>query len=285
MTPEVAPGWQPIRLPTTAAAEVAQSLASGSQSLDPYVLWHAATHPNPDSLVPIALEFVEDSGWEDDPLLRRLVPAIYRGRRFGTARVPVAGELLALLGSAYNGKIRRIRLGRAWQSPQLYAWPESDALREPQRLLNHAMNGRSTKNFRDEVELIRLDPQYRILFGGGGHIDATADIPEMERQISRISPADAPGFARSNLGMYRVQLSGGQYAPDRQIGLHYQIHRGIGVHHSQAVKRGEKLRVNVIVGGPPVLPATRGSFSCSLRVFPLRSPGGTVCKNCQTEMG
>ena len=139
MTPEVAPGWQPIRLPTTAAAEVAQSLASGSQSLDPYVLWHAATHPNPDSLVPIALEFVEDSGWEDDPLLRRLVPAIYRGRRFGTARVPVAGELLALLGSAYNGKIRRIRLGRAWQSPQLYAWPESDALREPQRLSGRVM--------------------------------------------------------------------------------------------------------------------------------------------------
>ena len=139
MTPEVAPGWQPIRLPTTAAAEVAQSLASGSQSLDPYVLWHAATHPNPDSLVPIALEFVEDSGWEDDPLLRRLVPAIYRGRRFGTARVPVAGELLALLGSAYNGKIRRIRLGRAWQSPQLYAWPESDAVREPPRLSGRVM--------------------------------------------------------------------------------------------------------------------------------------------------
>lgn len=139
MNPEASPGWEPIQLPTTAAAGAAQSLAASSQSLDPYVLWHAATHPNPESLVPIALEFVKDSGWEDDALLRRLVPAIYRGRRFGTARVPVASELLALLGSDYNGKIRRIRLGRAWQSPQLYPWPESDALREPQRLTGRVM--------------------------------------------------------------------------------------------------------------------------------------------------
>ena len=33
---------------------------------------------------------------------------------------------------------------------------------------------------------------------------------------------------RSNLGMYRVQLSGNAYVPDEEIGLHYQIHRGIG---------------------------------------------------------
>ncbi len=64
---------------------------------------------------------------------------------------------------------------------------------------------------------------------------------------------DAPGFARSNLGMYRVQLSGGEYTPDRQIGLHYQIHRGIGVHHTAALRRNERLRVNIFVGGPPAL--------------------------------
>jgi phytoene desaturase len=51
-------------------------------------------------------------------------------------------------------------------------------------------------NLRDEVELLRLDPQYRILFGEGGQIDATPNVPEMERQISRLAPADAPGFAR-----------------------------------------------------------------------------------------
>ena len=64
---------------------------------------------------------------------------------------------------------------------------------------------------------------------------------------------DRPGFDRSNLGMYRVQLSGGQYRPNEEVGLHYQIHRGIGVHHAAAIRRGEPLRVNVFVGGPPAM--------------------------------
>ncbi len=65
--------------------------------------------------------------------------------------------------------------------------------------------------------------------------------------------ADRPGWRHSNLGMYRVQLSGNRYEPDREVGLHYQIHRGIGVHHAAALRRGVPLRVNVIVGGPPAL--------------------------------
>src|SRR3954468_14293086 len=64
---------------------------------------------------------------------------------------------------------------------------------------------------------------------------------------------DRPGPARSNLGMYRVQLAGNQYEPNREVGLHYQIHRGIGVHHAAAIRRGEPLRVIVFVGGPPAL--------------------------------
>jgi 4-hydroxy-3-polyprenylbenzoate decarboxylase len=62
-----------------------------------------------------------------------------------------------------------------------------------------------------------------------------------------------PGWRKSNLGMYRVQLSGNEYVPDREVGLHYQIHRGIGVHHSEAIRRGERLPVNVVIGGPPAL--------------------------------
>jgi 4-hydroxy-3-polyprenylbenzoate decarboxylase len=61
------------------------------------------------------------------------------------------------------------------------------------------------------------------------------------------------GFARSNLGMYRVQLSGGRYDRGREVGLHYQIHRGIGVHHAAALRSGQPFRVNVMVGGPPAL--------------------------------
>jgi 4-hydroxy-3-polyprenylbenzoate decarboxylase len=63
----------------------------------------------------------------------------------------------------------------------------------------------------------------------------------------------APGVRGSNLGMYRVQLAGNDYLPGREVGLHYQIHRGLGVHHAAAIARGERLPVNVFVGGPPAM--------------------------------
>ena len=71
-------------------------------------------------------------------------------------------------------------------------------------------------------------------------------------QVYTEDPAQ-PGPMRSNLGMYRVQLAGNVYEPDREIGLHYQIHRGIGVHHQAAIARGEPLKVSVFVGGPPAM--------------------------------
>ena len=56
---------------------------------------------------------------------------------------------------------------------------------------------------------------------------------------------------QSNLGMYRIQMAGNAYRPDQDIGLHYQIHRGIGVHHHAAVQKNQKLPVSVFIGGPP----------------------------------
>ncbi|MCH2209995.1 MAG: UbiD family decarboxylase [Fuerstiella sp.] len=64
---------------------------------------------------------------------------------------------------------------------------------------------------------------------------------------------DQPGYFRSNLGMYRIQLSGNRYQINEQIGLHYQIHRSIAGHHAAALKRGESLPVNIFVGGPPAM--------------------------------
>jgi 4-hydroxy-3-polyprenylbenzoate decarboxylase len=60
-----------------------------------------------------------------------------------------------------------------------------------------------------------------------------------------------PGVWHSNLGMYRIQISGNQYNPDEEAGLHYQIHRGIANHHAEAIRHGQKLRVNVFIGGAP----------------------------------
>ncbi|PYI57279.1 UbiD family decarboxylase [Paenibacillus flagellatus] len=62
---------------------------------------------------------------------------------------------------------------------------------------------------------------------------------------------DKPGVMNANLGMYRVQLTGNDYATNEEIGLHYQIHRGIGIHQHKANRKGEPLRASIFVGGPP----------------------------------
>lgn len=49
-----------------------------------------------------------------------------------------------------------------------------------------------------EVEMVRLDPQYRIVFGSGGSLDATPDMERMAREVGAISPQDA-GAVRSFL--------------------------------------------------------------------------------------
>lgn len=62
---------------------------------------------------------------------------------------------------------------------------------------------------------------------------------------------DQPGIMKANLGMYRIQLSGNEYEMDKEIGLHYQLHRGIGVHQTKANRKGQPLKVSCFVGGPP----------------------------------
>lgn len=64
---------------------------------------------------------------------------------------------------------------------------------------------------------------------------------------------DHPGVMQSNIGMYRIQLNGNDYTLNKEIGLHYQLHRGIGVHQSKAHRKNQPLKVSVIVGGPPSL--------------------------------
>ena len=62
-------------------------------------------------------------------------------------------------------------------------------------------------------------------------------------RVDEVEPRHVPRAARAATSTSRTA----------RCGLHYQIHRGIGVHHAAAVRRGERLRVNVIVGGPPAL--------------------------------
>jgi 4-hydroxy-3-polyprenylbenzoate decarboxylase len=96
----------------------------------------------------------------------------------------------------------------------------------------------------NEIRIDQLPQQLSWPRDGGAFIT----LPQIYTE-----DADRPGWRHTNLGMYRVQLSGGEYQPNRQVGLHYQIHRGIGVHHAAALRRGVPFRVNVFVGGPPAM--------------------------------
>ena len=93
----------------------------------------------------------------------------------------------------------------------------------------------------------RIDqlPQLRCWPQDGG---AFITLP----QVYTEDPAH-PGLLSSNLGMYRIQISGGKYIPNVQIGLHYQLHRDIARHHARAIELGQPLRVNIFVGGPPAM--------------------------------
>lgn len=62
---------------------------------------------------------------------------------------------------------------------------------------------------------------------------------------------DRPGILQANLGMYRIQLTGNDYPLNKEVGLHYQLHRGIGVHQTKANAKNQPLHVSVFVGGPP----------------------------------
>ncbi|ELP34036.1 phytoene desaturase [Rhodopirellula baltica] len=52
------------------------------------------------------------------------------------------------------------------------------------------------RDLMEEVPMERLDPQYRLTFGGGGQLDCTPDMDEMDRQIAQFSPQDVGQLKR-----------------------------------------------------------------------------------------
>ena len=69
-------------------------------------------------------------------------------------------------------------------------------------------------------------------------------------QVLTLPPNDT-NIMHSNLGMYRIQLSGNEYIINKEVGMHYQLHRGIGIHHTQYNRSEEPFRCSIFVGGPP----------------------------------
>lgn len=103
---------------------------------------------------------------------------------------------------------------------------------------------RSGPIFQNEIKLTDLPKLVSWPDDGGPYVT----LPQVFTEDQRTG-----GLAHSNLGMYRVQIAGNEFDPTGEVGLHYQIHRGIGVHHSAAISKGEPLRVNIFVGGNPAM--------------------------------
>lgn len=119
---------------------------------------------------------------------------------------------------------------RYWQAPFTALW----GLPRAQRLRAPILHGTTTI---DQLPLIKSWPM-----DGGAFVT----MP----QVFSMSPGSRK-IMQSNVGMYRIQLTGNDYLPNREIGLHYQLHRGIGVHHQQYLNSEESFRVSIFVGGPP----------------------------------
>jgi phytoene desaturase len=52
------------------------------------------------------------------------------------------------------------------------------------------------RDLHDEVTMVRLDPQYHLVFGAGGELKATPDIARMERAVAALCPHDATQLRR-----------------------------------------------------------------------------------------
>ncbi len=64
-------------------------------------------------------------------------------------------------------------------------------------------------------------------------------------------PRENASIMQTNVGMYRIQISGNDYEPNEECGLHYQIKRDIARHHQKAIEEGRPLKVSIFIGGPP----------------------------------
>ncbi len=167
----------------------------------------------------------------------------------------VKGSPFAALSNLYGtrertGYIFRHQLENVQRLIQLKADP-SDLLKHPGRYLSTpgtAINGlplRSKWNrpiLHGQTVLSQL-PQIVSWPKDGG---AFITLP----QVMSLPPGDQQ-IMHSNIGMYRIQISGNDYMQDKEAGMHYQLHRGIGVHHTLYNQTRDEFKVTIFVGGPP----------------------------------
>ena len=167
----------------------------------------------------------------------------------------VKGSPFSALSNLYGTKERTAHLFRhqleaVQRLIQLKADP-SDLLRHPGKYLKTpftALHGlplkaRWNKPILFGTTLLDQLPQIVSWPEDGG---AFITLP----QVMSLPPGDHR-IMNSNIGMYRIQLSGNEYMQNTEAGMHYQLHRGIGIHHTQYNQTQDEFKVSIFVGGPP----------------------------------
>ena len=75
----------------------------------------------------------------------------------------------------------------------------------------------------DEIDLMRLDPMYNLVFEEGGSIRATADLERMANEIRKLAPQDANGLAKM-MAENRAKFDAFMPVLQRQFsGLHHYL--------------------------------------------------------------
>lgn len=105
-----------------------------------------------------------------------------------------------------------------------------------------ALPKKSSSHSFEEIKIADLPLIHHWPMDGGAFVT----LPQVYTE-----DVEKPGIMKSNLGMYRIQLTGNEYELNKEIGLHYQLHRGIGVHQTKANAKGQPLKVSCFAGGPP----------------------------------
>ncbi|WP_173475374.1 UbiD family decarboxylase [Fibrobacter succinogenes] len=124
-----------------------------------------------------------------------------------------------------------------------------NALKSPKTLFKAAraglaslpMRSGSIKDF-EECSLQDLPQLVSWPLDGGAFIT----LPQVATR-----PSESASIMQTNVGMYRIQISGNEYIPNEECGLHYQIKRDIARHHQKAIEEGRPLKVSIFIGGPP----------------------------------
>ncbi|CAM4253741.1 4-hydroxy-3-polyprenylbenzoate decarboxylase [Paenibacillus endophyticus] len=141
-----------------------------------------------------------------------------------------------------------------WESVQDVIALRNDPMKAMKNPLKHVGAGWAAKNAlplkksgglpaaMHEISIADL-PLIKHWQGDGG---AFVTLPQVYSE-----DPDQPGIMNSNLGMYRIQLDGNDYVLNKEVGVHYQIHRGIGIHQDKANRQGAPLKVSIFIGGPP----------------------------------